>query len=94
VVSKGGAEGVLAIGLPRGALPANAPFGDGPMGIAATIEDGNWARRAGDAVSGEVLSQLGLDGASSPALAALSRPPIVDPRGAIAGEVRTAFSLR
>jgi L-asparaginase II len=94
VVSKGGAEGVLALGLPHGALPANGPFGDGPMGIAATIEDGNWARRAGDAVSVEVLAQLGLRDVSSPAVAALSQPPIVDPRGAVVGEVRTAFTLR
>ena len=35
IVSKGGAEGVLAMGLPPGALPRGAPFGDGPMGIAA-----------------------------------------------------------
>jgi L-asparaginase II len=93
VVSKGGAEGVLAMGLPRGAAPAKAPFGDGPMGVAATIEDGNWARRAGDAVSVEVLTQLGLPDASSPALAALARPPIVDPRGEVAGEVRPTFTL-
>src|SRR5687767_3645381 len=32
IVSKGGAEGVLAMGLPPGALPAGAPFGEGPMG--------------------------------------------------------------
>src|SRR5918994_2515974 len=44
IVSKGGAEGVLAMGLPPGALAsgtlgADAPFGDGPIGIAAAIED-------------------------------------------------------
>ncbi len=94
VVSKGGAEGVLAMGLPPGALPAKAPFGDGPMGIAATVEDGNWARRAGDAVSASILSQLGLLDEGSAALAALARPPIQDPRGHPVGEVRAAFSLR
>ncbi len=51
VVSKGGAEGVLAMGLPPGALSDATRFGPGPMGIAATIEDGNLARRAGDAAS-------------------------------------------
>ncbi len=94
VVSKGGAEGVLAMGLPPGALPAQAPFGDGPIGIAATIEDGNWARRAGDAVSVSILSQLGLVDEGSAALATLARPPILDPRGHPAGEVRAVFSLR
>ena len=48
IVSKGGAEGVLAMGLPPGALTAPGPFGDAPMGIAAKVEDGNLARRAGD----------------------------------------------
>ena len=31
VVSKGGADGVIAMGLPPGALPPGAPFGDGPI---------------------------------------------------------------
>jgi len=94
VVSKGGAEGVLAMGLPPGALPPGAPFGDGPMGIAAKIEDGNAARRAGDAVAVEVLRQLGLASAPLPsALAAYASPPIVDPRGEPSGEVRGAFAL-
>ena len=94
VVSKGGAEGVLAMGLPPGSLTAAAPFGEGPMGIAATIEDGNLARRAGDAVSVEILSKLGLADPSVASLEALARPPIVDPRGDLAGEVRPAFTLR
>src|SRR5918998_3935107 len=41
LVSKGGAEGVLAMGLPRDGLPSKSVFGDGPMGIAAKVEDGN-----------------------------------------------------
>jgi L-asparaginase II len=94
VVSKGGAEGVLAMGLPPGALPASASFGDGPMGIAAKIEDGNLARRAGDAVSVEVLRQVGLVAGPLPgAVAELAHPPIVDPRGELSGEVRPAFRL-
>jgi L-asparaginase II len=94
VVSKGGAEGVLAMGLPPGALRRPAPMGDGPMGIAAKIEDGNLARRAGDAVSVEVLRQLGLATDPLPvAVAELAAPPIVDPRGEVSGEVRSAFRL-
>lgn len=94
IVSKGGAEGVLAMGLPPGALSSDAPFGDGPMGIAATVEDGNWARRAGDAVSIEVLRQVGLAVDPLPGrLGEYATPPIVDPRGEATGEVRPAFRL-
>jgi L-asparaginase II len=94
IVSKGGAEGVLAMGLPDGALPTGAPFGDGPMGIAAVIEDGNLARRGGDATGVEILRQLGL--ASDPlpgSLAEYASPAILDPRGERAGGVRPAFRL-
>lgn len=94
IVSKGGAEGVLAMGLPPGALPSGAPFGDGPMGIAASIEDGNWARRGGDAASIEILRQVGLAGDPLPGrLGEYATPPIVDPRGEVTGEVRPAFRL-
>ena len=94
VVSKGGAEGVLAMGLPPGALPADARFGPGPMGIAATIEDGNLARRAGDVASMEVLRQVGLIAEPVPErLVEYAAPPILDPRGEQAGEVRAAFRL-
>ena len=94
VVSKGGAEGVLAMGLPPGALAADAPFGDGPMGVAATIEDGNLARRGGDVTTIAVLRQLGLltDPVNGP-LTEFAAPPILDPRGNPAGEVRAAFRL-
>ncbi len=94
VVSKGGAEGVLAMGLPPGALPEGAAFGDGPVGIAATIEDGNAARRAGDAVAIELLRQLGLFAAGLPAnLEMFAHPLIRDPRGDRIGAVRTSFRL-
>jgi L-asparaginase II len=94
VVSKGGAEGVLAMGLPPSALPARTPFGNGPMGIAAKIEDGNLARRAGSAVAVEVLRQLGLAADPLPGfLEELASPPIVDPRGDPSGEVRASFRL-
>jgi len=94
VVSKGGAEGVLAMGLPPGALPDDARFRPGPMGIAAAIEDGNLARRAGDVASVAVLRQLGLVTDPLPErLAEFASPPILDPRGERAGAVRAAFRL-
>lgn len=94
VVSKGGAEGVLAMGLPPGALSDGAPFGPGPMGIAATIEDGNLARRAGDVASIGVLRQLGLvDDPLPDRLEEYAAPLILDPRGEPSGEVRAAFRL-
>jgi L-asparaginase II len=93
IVSKGGAEGVMAMGLPPGALPEGAPFGDAPMGIAVTIEDGNAARRAGDVVSVALLRQLGLFEHVPAALKPLASPPITDPRGDATGEVRAAFRL-
>jgi L-asparaginase II len=64
------------------------------MGIAAAIEDGNLARRAGDATSVEVLRQLGLAGDPLPgALAEYASPAILDPRGERAGGVRAVFRL-
>jgi L-asparaginase II len=94
IVSKGGAEGVLAMGLPPAALGADAPFGDGPMGIAAVIEDGNLARRGGDATSVAILRQVGLARDPLPgSLAEYAAPAILDPRGERAGEVRAAFRL-
>ncbi|MBA3586098.1 MAG: asparaginase [Chloroflexi bacterium] len=94
IISKGGAEGVLAMGLPPGALPPSAPYGDGPMGIAAVIEDGNAARRGGDVVSVEILRQLGLATDPLPgSLAEYASPAILDPRGEPAGTVHPAFRL-
>ena len=94
IVSKGGAEGVQAIGLPPGALPRSAPFGDGPMGIAAKIEDGNLARRAGDVATIATVRQLGLvtDPLAGP-LVEYAAPRIVDPRGEPSGDVRPTFRL-
>ncbi|HET8778411.1 MAG TPA: asparaginase [Candidatus Limnocylindria bacterium] len=94
VVSKGGAEGVLAMGFPPGALPSGAPFGDGPMGVAAKVEDGSLGQRAGDAISVAMLRQLGM--ASDPLAGPLvdyAAPPILDPRGDRSGDVRAAFRI-
>ena len=95
VVSKGGAEGVLAIGLPPGALEQGSPFGAGPFGIAAKVEDGNLARRAGDVTSVALLRQLGLAADPLPGpLVDFAAPLIADPRGERSGDVRAVFSLR
>jgi L-asparaginase II len=94
VVSKGGAEGVLAMGLPPGSLPKAAAFGNGAMGVAAKVEDGNHARRAGDLTSIAILRQLGL--VSDPLTSSLidyADPPVIDPRGGRSGEVRAIFRL-
>jgi L-asparaginase II len=94
IVSKGGAEGVLGMGVPPGALSRGAPLGDGPLGVAATIEDGNHARRAGDVVSIAILRQLGLVDEPLPAaLEPFADPPILDPRGVRSGDVRASFRL-
>ena len=82
IVSKGGAEGVLAMGLPPGALTAPGSFGDGPMGIAAKVEDGNLARRAGDVVSIAACDSWASSAIRCPMpLAEFASPPILDPRG-------------
>jgi len=94
VVSKGGAEGVLAMGLPPGALSDAGGFGDGPMGIAAKVEDGNLARRAGDVTSIAILRQLGLVADPLPGpLVEYASPPILDPRGDRSGDVRAVLRL-
>jgi hypothetical protein len=64
------------------------------MGVAAVIEDGNIARRGGDATSVEILRQLGLARDPLPGnLAVYASPAILDPRGERAGEVRASFRL-
>ena len=94
VLSKGGAEGVIAMGLPPGALPPGAPFGDGPMGVAAKADDGDLGRRAGDVIGVSLLRQVGLASEPLPvALAEIAEPLLTDPRGDVNGRVRPAFAL-
>ncbi len=63
-------------------------------GSPPSIEDGNLARRGGDATSVEILRQLGLAGDPLPGtLAGFASPAILDPRGERAGAVRAAFRL-
>jgi L-asparaginase II len=89
VVSKGGAEGVLAMGV----LPGAAGMGSGAMGFAAKIEDG-LGRRAAGVVAVESLRQIGLgEPQHTGQLSELAHPKILDPRGEVSGEVRPAFRL-
>ena len=90
VVSKGGAEGVQAVGVLSGATERTP----GAAGLAIKIEDGDRARRGRNVATIESLRQLGvLDEAAVERLAEFASPPIRDPRGASSGEVRPAFEL-
>jgi L-asparaginase II len=91
LVSKGGAEGVQAVGILDGAHRR----AKGAIGLALKVEDGDGARRARAAATVAVLRQLGaLDpDALAGRLADFASPPVVDPRGSASGEVRAAFSL-
>jgi L-asparaginase II len=87
LVAKGGAEGVQAVGILGGATSE-------ALGVALKVEDGDGARRAGAAATCACLVQLGQFDAGLPAaLSEYAGPSILDPRGAVAGTVRTAFTL-
>jgi L-asparaginase II len=91
LVSKGGAEGVQAVGI----LAGGHTRGKGALGVAIKVEDGDAARRARSVSTIAVLAQLGaLDEATiGDRLAAFASPPILDPRGDVSGSVRAAFRL-
>jgi L-asparaginase II len=91
LVAKGGAEGVQAVGI----LSGGHTRGKGALGVAIKVEDGDAARRARSVSTIAVLAQLGaLEAATvTERLGTFASPPILDPRGDPAGEVRAAFSL-
>jgi len=90
LVSKEGAEGVYAIGVPP-AL-ARALGEEGSVGIALKIDDGG--ERGRDAVTIETLRQLGLAaGDRGKALKPLAGRRIRNVRGDIVGELRPVFRL-
>jgi L-asparaginase II len=91
LVSKGGAEGVQAVGL----LAGGHARGKTALGLAIKVEDGDAARRARSASTIVALRDLGaLDEVLvADRLGAFASPPIVDPRGDPSGEVRAAFRL-
>jgi L-asparaginase II len=84
LVSKGGAEGVQAVGI----------LGQTAMGLVLKVEDGDGARRARGVATCAALRQLGaLDDAAMARLAEFAAPRIADPRGAPSGTVRPTFAL-
>lgn len=90
LVSKGGAEGFRAIGIPAGVL---SPESQG-IGITLKISDGDLKHRANSLVTLEILRQLG-------AIDATEAAQIVDPeerlvknwRGIPVGKMMPAFTL-
>ncbi len=92
LLAKEGAEGVYAIGVSRDLAGARAVSGGSTVGIAVKIEDG--AERGRDAVTVEVLRQLGLaSGARLAALRAFARRPVKNVCGDVVGDMKTVFRL-
>ena len=91
LLAKGGAEGVQAVAL----RPGGHARGDGALGVALKIEDGDGARRARSTATIAALRQLGAleDESVESRLRDFASPPIRDPRGDPSGEVRPAFTL-
>ena len=92
LVAKGGAEGLSSVGVLAG---HGGDRVSGAIGLVVKVEDGDGARRAGPVAVCAALAQLGVLSASQVAQVGDSTAPrILDPRGAVAGEVRPAFHLR
>jgi L-asparaginase II len=92
VVSKGGAEGILCSGVLVGHA---GPRADGAIGLAVKMEDGDGGRRAGSVAGLAALAQLHvLSGAALDEMGQFAAPPVLDPRGVVAGEVRSVFTLQ
>lgn len=90
LLGKEGAEGVYAVGAPP-RLADSLPAG-GAVGIALKIEDG--AERGRDAVTVEVMRQLGLaEGSRLGRLRRLARRPVRNIRGEVVGGMKPVFSL-
>ncbi|HEX6475460.1 MAG TPA: asparaginase [Candidatus Limnocylindria bacterium] len=85
LVAKGGAEGVQAVAI----------LGGEPRGLAIKVEDGDAAHRARSVSTVAALLSLDVldDEAIEGRLAEFAHPPITDPRGDPAGEVRPAFTV-
>jgi len=90
VLSKGGAEGYQAFGLPAGARGPGSPA----CGVAIKISDGDRSGRAVSAVGLEALSQLGIPLDELKQLQDLASPRAVENnRGLLVGEMRACFHL-
>jgi len=89
LISKGGAEGYLGIGVLPGALYPNSPA----LGVAMKVADGDSPRARGPA-SVALLRELGLlDGAVPDELASFASRPVLNIRELQVGEVRPALKL-
>jgi L-asparaginase II len=90
VLSKGGAEGYQAFGLPAGELGPGSPA----CGVAIKISDGDRSGRAVSAVGLAVLSQLGIRHDELMRLRDLAPPrPVENNRGELVGGMRACFHL-
>jgi L-asparaginase II len=91
LVSKGGAEGVQAVGV----LDGGQQRARGAVGLALKIEDGDGARRGRSSATVAALRQVGAldEDVVAARLSDFASPPIRDPRGEQSGEVRAAFAL-
>lgn len=91
ILSKGGAEGYQGIGLRAGALRPDSPA----LGIALKISDGDARAWACQAVSLEVLRQLGAVSAAELAQLKEHSPsrPVTNWRGLEVGRAEPVFSL-
>jgi L-asparaginase II len=91
ILSKGGAEGYQALGIPAGAFGPGSPG----LGIAIKISDGDPTSRARHVVALETLRQLGI--LSPQDLEALAEfgpeVPVLNQKSVRAGAVRPVFQL-
>jgi L-asparaginase II len=90
LVAKGGAEGYQCIGI----MPETLSPGSPAIGIAFKVSDGDETRRASQAVSLELVRQLGLSGSIDLAsLTEFDNRPIYNWRKLEVGELKTCFKL-
>jgi L-asparaginase II len=91
LISKGGAEGYLAMGLLPGVLETGSPG----IGIALKVSDGDAGGRVRPAAGLEILRQLGVFGKKELELLADFGPvkPVTNWRKLVVGETRPAFTL-
>jgi L-asparaginase II len=90
LLTKGGAEGYLGMGLMAGAIFPGSPA----LGITIKISDGDSGGRAVPCVAVEILRQLGvISNREQSALDAFGAHPLLNYRGIQVGEIRPCFEL-
>lgn len=91
LLSKGGAEGYQAVGIPSGAVGPNSPA----LGLVAKIADGGHRKEAGTAVVLSVLEMLGaISSEESQALAEFGPQALTNARGLVIGRSRVCLELK